>query len=108
MATLVIRQFDVCRNPGATNSGDAPYVCVLQSHYLHAIDTVLVAPLLRHRAEATADQVAVPVRIGEESLLLDAALMTNIDRRSLGRPLASLTGQEDEIRRALDRLFTGF
>jgi toxin CcdB len=108
VAALVIRQFDVYATPDTPSNADAPFVCVLQSHYLEAMDTVMVAPLLRASAKPTPTQVAVPVAIDGDAHLLDVSLMANIERRSLGRPRGSLLAYEFDIRRALERLFTGF
>jgi len=108
MAELVIRQFDVYRTPRSRGSAEAPLICVLQSHYLDALNTVVVAPLLIAVAKATTSQAAVPIVFDGTDYLLDTSLMANIERRGLGRPVGSLLVHEDEIRRALDRLFTGF
>lgn len=102
------RQFDVCRYPGASTTNDAPYVCVLQSHYLAGMDTVIVAPLLRAAVATTESQVAVPVVIEGTGYVLDLALLANIETRDLGAVVGSLAEHEFDIRRALDRLFTGF
>lgn len=108
MAALVIRQFDVFANPGSFTASDAPFVCVLQSHYLDGMDTVMVAPMMRGQARATNTQVVVPITFDGESYLLDVASMTGLELRELRSPVGSIRGREDDIRRALDRLFTGF
>lgn len=69
---------------------------------------MLVAPLIRAAASATPSQAVVPVTIAGQAFLLDMALMANIQRRGLGAAVASLALHEDDIRRAIDRLFTGF
>ena len=102
------RQFDVCRYGSGSATDDAPYICILQSHYLQGMETVLVAPLLRGTIPATPSQVAVPVRIGDVDYVLDPALMATMETRNVGPVVGSLANQEFEIRRALDRLFTGF
>ncbi|MBW8304360.1 MAG: CcdB family protein [Brevundimonas sp.] len=104
----MIRQFDVCANPGSSTASDAPLICVLQSHYLEGMDTVMVAPMIRGQAQATATQVAVPTIFDGESYLLDLALMASLERRHLQKAVGSLLDSEYDIRRALDRLFTGF
>ena len=108
MAQLVKRQFDVCINPGAKTARSAPYICILQSHYLPGMDTVVVAPLVRGSAERTESQTSVPVEVKGEYFLLDIAFMANMPLRALGSTVTSLLPHEDDIRRALDRLFTGF
>lgn len=81
---------------------------MIQSHYLAGIDTVIVAPLLRTTMTATDSQVAVPVSVDGEDYALVLALMANIEMRDLGPVVGNLIDQEFDIRRALDRLFTGF
>lgn len=104
----MIRQFDVHQTPKSRGSDAAPLLCVLQSHYLEAVDTVIVAPLIKASAIAAPSQVAVPVSVRGEDYLLVVALIANIQRRGLGPAVASLLAHEDDIRRALDRLFSGF
>ena len=104
----MIRQFSVHTNPGPGSAEDAPFMCVLQSHYLEAVDTVVVAPMLKGRVASTPSQVAVPVVFDGTDYLLDVSLLANVDRGDLRRPAGSLLSYEDDIRRALDRLFTGF
>jgi toxin CcdB len=108
VAPLVIRQFDVCANPGSSTASDAPLICVLQSHYLEGMETVMVAPMIRGQAQATPTQVAVPLIFDGETYLLDLALMASLERGDLHQPVGSLLETEYDIRRALDRLFTGF
>lgn len=108
MAALVVCQFDICANPGSSTANDAPFVCVMQSHYLDGMDTVMVAPMIRGQALATSTQVVVPVVFDDETYVLDLALMASLERRDLRSPVGSLLDMEYDIRRALDRLFTGF
>jgi toxin CcdB len=108
VAALVVRQFDVCANPSSSTASDAPFVCVLQSHYLDGMDTVMVAPMIRGQAGATNTQVVVPIAFGGETYLLDVALMASIEGRNLRKSVGSVLDREFDIRRALDRLFPGF
>jgi toxin CcdB len=108
MANLVIRQFDVFANPGSSTRSKAPYIVVLQSHLFEALSTVVVAPLMRIGTPSSDSKVLLEVEFGGEALVMDVALLANIERRMLGRARGSLTAHEDAIRRALDRLFTGF
>lgn len=104
----MIRQFDVFATPASRGSADAPLICVLQSHYLAALNTVVVAPLVRIKADRTSSQAAVPVSFKGIDYLLDVGLIANIELRALRRSVGSIAAYEDDIRRALDRLFTGF
>lgn len=104
----MIRQFDVFPTPDSRGSGAAPFICVLQSHYLDALNTVVVAPLILATASRTSSQAVVPVSFDGVIYLLDTSLMASIERQHLRRAKTSLAAYEDDIRRALDRLFTGF
>lgn len=104
----MIRQFDVFANPGASTRSSVPYIVVLQSHMFDALDTIVVAPLMRMPQAFEPTKVWVEVEIDSERLVVDVALMANLERKTLNRRITSLAAHEDAIRRALDRLFTGF
>ena len=50
----------------------------------------------------------LPVTFQDEPFARNVALLANIETRVLRRPLGSLIDCEIEIRRAIDRLLTGF
>lgn len=104
----MIRQYDVCDNPSAATRAKVPYLVVLQSHLFEALPTLIVAPLMRLDQAAQSGKVLIEVDFAGEVLVMNAAFLTNIERRLLGRPRGSLAAYEDDIRRAIDRLFTGF
>lgn len=108
MAELVIRQFDVTANPDPDTSAQAPYVVVLQSHLFKALDTTIVAPLFRPGIVAADALIALDVAVLDEAMVLDVALLTNIESRLLRGVVANLRDYDYAIQRALDRLFTGF
>jgi toxin CcdB len=99
-----LRQFDAVPNPSKSSAQIAPYLVVLQSHLLDGLDSVIVAPAVRDAARLlTVFEIAVEIA-GD----LAIPELFAIERATLPRPTASLAAHEDEIRRALDRLFTGF
>lgn len=104
----MIRQYDVFNNPGASTRTQVPYVVILQSHFFEALPTVVIAPLMRLEQSARASKVLVEVEFAGEGLVVNAAFLSHIEHRELGRSRGSLAAYEDDIRRALDRLFTGF
>lgn len=69
---------------------------------------MVVAPLMRIGAPSNSSKVLLEIEFGGETLVMDFALLANIERRMLNRSRGSLVEREDDIRRALDRLFTGF
>jgi toxin CcdB len=52
--------------------------------------------------------VILPITFQNEQLALNLALLANIETRALRRPLGTVAAYELEIRRAIDRLLTGF
>ena len=103
----MIRQFDLLENPSSRSRALYPYVVVLQSHLLAASNLTVVAPVLPGEALAvTLTSVAFDFQ-GRRFVLLAGEPMS-VDAHQLGRALGSLAAYEDEIRRALDRVFTGF
>ncbi|MBN8552860.1 MAG: CcdB family protein [Caulobacterales bacterium] len=104
----MIRQFEVFATPESRGASAAPLICVLQSHHLEALNTVIVAPMLIATSLPTSSQAAVPIILDGVDYLLDLTLMAHFERRALRSVVASLADHEDDIRHALDRLFTGF
>lgn len=102
------RQFDVFANPEAARRAAAPFLIVLQSHHLQALATTVVAPLrIADQTEGIA-AIQVPVIFAGEAYAVMIPELAHIPARMLARPIGSLAGYEDAIRRALDRLFSGF
>ena len=102
-----MRQFDVLTNPNGETRGYAPFVVVLQSHHLDPLNTVLLAPLVND-IERPVSSVDIPLEFQGDRLVLVVAEMAGIPREGLGRSLGSIAEHEDAIRRAFDRLVTGF
>ena len=104
----MIRQFDVLENPDVESRPRVPYVVVVQSHLLYGIETVLVAPLVRPELVIADGSISLSVQFEGETLTLDSALLAHIKSSRLKSAAGSLAEYDYEIRRALDRLFTGF
>jgi hypothetical protein len=108
LAILVIRQFDVFENPDVRGRTNVPYIVSVQSHFLDALKTTLVAPLFRAEVMPPENGVILPIEFEGRALALNVALIANIESRSLRRSVGSLAHQDLEIRRAIDRLLMGF
>ena len=80
----------------------------MQSHFLDQLPTVLIAPLLRRQERPAYSDVSVAIAFAEEELLLSLAELVAADRGSLRRWRGDVRDHEDAIRRALERVFTGF
>jgi toxin CcdB len=99
-----VKQFQVYRNPTDASRRFAPFVVVLQSHYL-SLDTVVVAPLVNDKR---ASPIEIAVTVEGRPLVVALTEMGSVRVALLSEAVADLAAHEDEIRRALDRLFTGF
>ncbi|WP_426013465.1 CcdB family protein [Caulobacter sp. DWR2-3-1b2] len=102
-----MRQFDVFRNPSLEARKVAPFLVMLSSHHLRSIDEVIVAPLVNDAAE-TVCLLEIRVEIEGQRLTLIVSELFSLLPTGLHGAVASLVYLEDDIRRAIDRLFTGF
>jgi toxin CcdB len=101
-------QFDVVANPDAAEAGRWPYLVVLQSDLISGLASTVVAPLVP-RANMTGAGRLNPVLVvdGREFWLATHELFA-VDKRALGKTLASLSEQRDAIMTAIDFVFIGF
>ena len=102
-----MRQFEAVANPSPAGRTYAPYLVILQSHHLEPLDSVVVAPAVRD-AQRPLTALDILVQIAGEELVVTMADLASVTRQGLGSPAADLSDHEDQFRRALDRLFTGF
>lgn len=103
-------QFDVFRNPDPGSQARIPFVVVLQSDLLDAVDNHVVAPLRAKHDDQIVPVLRLNPRVmidGEEYLVRVQDLAT-VPRRMLREKVSSLSAQREEILAALDFLFTGF
>lgn len=84
-----------------------PFVVVLSSHHATGLTEAIVAPVLRGR-EVAVSAFEIPMERDGDILLISITGMTAIRQTDLRRRVGSTAEHEDAIRRALDRLFTGF
>ena len=100
-----MRQFDVYPNPSGDSRGYAPYVVVLQSHHVN-LETVVIAPLVTDARSL--DPIDIALEFNAQQFVLAMSEIGSVSQTRLKRRIGSLSGDEDAIRRSLDRLFTGF
>jgi toxin CcdB len=102
-----VKQFDVFENPSAAAWRYAPYLVVLSSHLILDFDDAVIAPMVND-SQATVGTLEVEVDFNGERLVLVVTELASMRGEHLKRRVGSLLAHEDDIRRALDRLFTGF
>lgn len=84
-----------------------PFVIVLSSHLAAGLTEAIIAPVMRGRTTPVT-AFEIPIEDEDEILLIGVSGMTAIRQVDLRRRIGSAAHHEDAIRRALDRLFTGF
>jgi toxin CcdB len=102
-----LRQFDVFRNPSLEARKVAPFLVMLSSHHLRGIDEIIVAPLVNDAAE-TVGELEILAEVEGERLTLVISELFSVMPTGLRGAVGNLSYLEDNIRRAVDRLFTGF
>jgi len=98
----------VFESPSALDRDIAPYVVVLQSHFLDGLPSVVVAPLLKYPTVERFAFLSVDVSIGSERFVISLHELATFDRRSLRQKVGDVAAHEDAISRGLQRLFNGF
>lgn len=81
---------------------------VLQSHLLDGAPTVVVAPLLIDDGRSAYSEASVTLVFAGTSYILSVPEMAGVERGRRRAGVGSVAENEDAIRRALERVFTGF
>ncbi len=102
------RQFDVVANPDAQEAAYRPYFVVLQSDLVSGLSSTVIAPLVSRADMTGATRMNPLVNIDGREFWLATHELFAVDRRILGKTIASLSEQRDAIIAAVDFVFTGF
>ena len=101
-------QFDIYPNPNTETSHNIPYLLDVQADLLDVLATRIVIPL------HTGSSMPKPARhlnprleINSEKYVLSTAELAGIPSAMLGKPVANITNQRQDIITALDFVFTG-
>lgn len=108
MAQVLIRQFDVFRNPSSRSALAYPFVVVLQSDWIADTSSVIVAPLVETTRGRTSARFYPEFEVEGRRLALAVSDLASIERSLLTKPVPSLDRERDRIVVALDLLFTGY
>ena len=101
-------QFDVLANPDADESAFRPYLVVLQSDLVSGLSSTVVAPLVPRDQMKGASRLNPIMNVDGKEFWLATHELFAVDRRVLGKTVASLAPERDAIITALDFVFTGY
>jgi len=102
------RQFDVVRNPDPEDTPHRPYLIILQSDLISGLRATVVAPVVTRREVTGASRLNPLVVVDGQEYWLAIHELFAVDRRALGRTVASLDAEHDGIMAAIDFLFLGY
>lgn len=102
-----MRQFEAYQNPVPAARKAAPFLVVLSSHHLSDLTEVVVAPAVNDALRALGE-LEIDVLIEDQPTVLVISELFSVRTQSLKRRVGSLAEREDDIRRGLEKLFTGF
>lgn len=102
-----MRQFSVYANPSERSQHVFPYFVAMQSHLLES-HVAVVAPMIAQDGRSAFTHTSVEVTFAGQAYIVLVGELTSVDSKVLQRTHGDLRAYEDELRRALDRLFTGF
>lgn len=107
LAALVMRQYDICRNPDRATRQKLPYFVVLQSDLLERLATVIVAPAIPQNAAPAIARLNPTIVIEGKTHAVTMQDMAGVPRSRLGAVVANISGQHAEFVAAIDLIFTG-
>lgn len=99
-------QFDVHRP--RTGGEFAPYLVVMQSETLQALNTVVVAPMYSESAIAFTKKLHVKVEFHGAAYIVAPEHMLSLPRRALGSKEGSVAAARSELIDAVDLIFSGY
>lgn len=108
MAPLVVRQYDICRNPDRATRFRVPYFIVLQSDLLAPLETIVVAPVVSEKTAPRIAKLNPVLRIAEKPFRVLMQEMAGVPRPRLGSVIANAAKQHTEFVAAVDLIFTGY
>ncbi len=106
---MVIRRFDVFRNPESRSARSFPYLLVLQSEMLDALTTVVVVPLVRRTmlAGIPTARLNPELRVEDDVVYMLTQQIGAVSAKSLTKQVINLDAERMAITQALDFLFSG-
>lgn len=102
-------QFSVHENGNPDSRGRYPLLLDVQSPLLDSLETRLVVPLVPLSAfKGQPIATLTPIlEVGQDAHVMLTPQMAGVSRRVIGKVVADLTGQRDQIIAAIDLLITG-
>jgi len=107
MVRRPFRQFDVFKNTDKETADAHPYLIVLQSDVITALDTCIVAPLVSPKTIKYFERLLPIVTMNKRSYTIAIPDMAAIPSAAVGNPIANLESERYRIVAAVDLVFTG-
>lgn len=107
MVSRPFRQFDVFKNADKETAGVHPYLIVLQSDVITALDTCIVAPLVSPKIIKYFERLLPIVTVNNRDYAIAIPDMAAIPSTTIGNPVANLESERYRIVAAVDLVFTG-
>ena len=106
---MVVRRFDVFRNPSLASMKKVPYFLVVQSELLDEMDTCVVLPLARKQAAkgSAAARLNPEFQVDNTCVVQLTQLIAAVPVSLLRKYVVNLEPQREAIVRAIDFLFDG-
>lgn len=107
MVKRPFRQFDVFKNTDKRSGAAHPYLIVLQSDAIAALDTCIVAPLVPPRTIEYLERLLPVVTVKRRNYVIAIPDMAAMPSSAIGEPVANLESERYRIVAAIDLVFTG-
>ena len=101
------RRFDIVENPNRGGRSLYPFLLVLQHDRVTAIQSVVVAPLVRAPTTVAPSRLHPVIEHNGERYVILTEDLGSVPRNNLTHVVGSAEALEYEITAALDMLFTG-
>lgn len=102
-------RFDVYAHPDPEIRQRTPFLLDVQNNFIDGLDTRVVIPMrAAHLFQSRLRDLHPLFEVAGEAVVLDAAAIAAFPVRELGRLVANLGDQADEIVSALDCLFGAY
>jgi hypothetical protein len=102
-----MRRFEIWELTSRDKNGATRLVMILQSEKIHHLNSIIVAPLKAASSDMVEPDLTLNIDVKGLAFTVLVPLMTAIDRRQLSAFVCDGSVIDDEIAKAMDRVFSG-